>query len=139
MLMIWGFSVQVLVKKSFKTACRRAKIKNFRFHDLRHTFASHFVMGGGNLLTMQSLLGHKSLTMTLRYAHLAPAYKVKVMEVFNEKTFSHKTAKKYIDKYSTESISEEKKVEDFKPMIGDGVMPEEIESNFGDLEENNNF
>ncbi len=39
---------------------------------LRHTFASHFIMNGGNILVLQKILGHSSLTMTLRYAHLAP-------------------------------------------------------------------
>jgi integrase len=42
------------------------------WHMLRHTFASHFIMAGGNILTLQKLLGHSSLTMTMRYAHLAP-------------------------------------------------------------------
>ena len=41
-------------------------------HVLRHTFASHFIMNGGNILTLQKILGHASLTMTMRYAHLAP-------------------------------------------------------------------
>lgn len=41
-------------------------------HVLRHTFASHFVMGGGNVLVLQKILGHASLTMTLRYSHLSP-------------------------------------------------------------------
>lgn len=41
-------------------------------HVLRHTFASHFVMRGGNILVLQKILGHSSLTMTMRYAHLAP-------------------------------------------------------------------
>ena len=41
-------------------------------HVLRHTFASHFMMAGGNILTLQRILGHKNLTMTMRYAHLAP-------------------------------------------------------------------
>lgn len=41
-------------------------------HVLRHTFASHFVMNGGNILTLQKILGHTSLAMTMRYAHLAP-------------------------------------------------------------------
>lgn len=41
-------------------------------HVLRHTFASHFIMNGGNILTLQKILGHSSLTMTMRYAHLAP-------------------------------------------------------------------
>lgn len=46
--------------------------KGQRTHVLRHTFASHFVMKGGNLLTLQKILGHQSIQMTMRYAHLAP-------------------------------------------------------------------
>ncbi|WP_136066420.1 tyrosine-type recombinase/integrase [Modicisalibacter radicis] len=41
-------------------------------HVLRHTFASHFMMNGGNILVLQRILGHQSLTMTMRYAHFAP-------------------------------------------------------------------
>jgi site-specific recombinase XerD len=41
-------------------------------HILRHTFASHFMMNGGNILALQRILGHANLTMTMRYAHLAP-------------------------------------------------------------------
>ncbi len=41
-------------------------------HVLRHTFASHFMINGGNILSLQRILGHQSLTMTMRYAHLAP-------------------------------------------------------------------
>ncbi len=45
-----------------------------KIHVLRHTFASHFVMNNGNLLTLQKILGHRDLSSTLRYAHLAPEY-----------------------------------------------------------------
>jgi integrase len=43
-------------------------------HALRHSFASHFMMNGGNILVLQRILGHASLTMTMRYAHLAPEH-----------------------------------------------------------------
>ena len=71
------------VKRSFASACRRSKIVNFHFHDTRHTFASHLVMAGIDLTTVKELLGHKHLTMTLRYAHLAPSHKVKAVNVLD--------------------------------------------------------
>jgi integrase len=72
------------VTKSFNSAVRRAGIKDFTFHDLRHTFASHLVMAGVDLTTVKELLGHKTLTMTLRYAHLAPGHKAKAVELLDE-------------------------------------------------------
>jgi integrase len=71
------------VKRSFASACRRARIKDFHFHDMRHTFASHLVMAGVDLTTVKELLGHKILTMTLRYAHLAPSHKVKALGILD--------------------------------------------------------
>ena len=50
-------------------------------HVLRHTFASHFMMNGGNILVLQRALGHANLTMTMRYAHLAPDHLQRVSEL----------------------------------------------------------
>jgi site-specific recombinase XerD len=71
------------VKRSFKTALRKARIRDFHFHDLRHTFASHLVMAGVDITTVKELLGHKTLTMTLRYSHLAPSHKVKAVDILD--------------------------------------------------------
>lgn len=59
------------IKKGFRAALKRAGIANFRFHDLRHTFASKLVMAGADIRTVQQLLGHKDIRMTMRYSHLS--------------------------------------------------------------------
>ena len=63
------------VRVAYKAALKASGITGFRFHDLRHTFASHMVMSGVDILTVKEILGHKDISMTMRYAHLAPQHK----------------------------------------------------------------
>jgi len=71
------------LRHSFETALRKSAIEDFRFHDLRHTFASNLVMEGVDLVTVQQLMGHKTLEMTLRYSHLAPNHKMRAVNILD--------------------------------------------------------
>jgi integrase len=69
-----GFMRQKDRDYGFKAALAGAECHAVTFHGLRHTFASHFMMSGGNILTLQKLLGHSSVAVTMKYAHLAPDF-----------------------------------------------------------------
>ena len=55
-----------------RRACRKAGLRQIGWHVLRHTFASHLVMRGAAMKVVQELLGHATIEMTMRYAHLGP-------------------------------------------------------------------
>jgi integrase len=72
-------------REGFEAAVERAEILNFKFHDLRHHFASHASMAGMDMNTLRELLGHRTLAMTQRYSHLSPNHKsqaVKLLDAF---------------------------------------------------------
>ena len=84
--LVFSLNGRVLDLKNFKRDRFRkdlteAGLREIRFHDLRHTFASHHVMKGGSLYDLQKLLGHSGIDTTERYAHLSPESFVKSTEV----------------------------------------------------------
>ncbi len=82
-------------REGFGAAVKRAGIEDFRFHDLRHTFGSHLVMQGVSLRTVQQVMGHKDIKMTMRYSHLSPEYVQGAIERLDTvwTLFGHQTPK----------------------------------------------
>lgn len=72
------------IKKAWAGLVEAAKLEDFRWHDLRHTFASHLVQRGVSLFAVQQLLGHGSSVMTQRYAHLAPDHLADAVAVLDK-------------------------------------------------------
>ena len=71
----------------FIPALQKAEMKDFHWHDLRHTFASRLVMAGVDIRTVQELMGHKTIAMTLKYAHLSQGHqKDAVQRLISERT-----------------------------------------------------
>ena len=74
-----------------RIALKAAGIEDFRWHDFRHTFASRLVMAGTDIRTVAELMGHRTLQMTMRYAHLAPEHKAAAVDKLVAKTTGTRT------------------------------------------------
>jgi integrase len=117
----WGERIgKTTIYDAFKKACRDAGVTNFRFNDLRHTFASHLVMEGTDLVTVKDLMGHSNINMTVRYSHLVQEHKAQAVARLGEKLHGKLTAES-----ATETVSPE-----LKQAIGESLPP--------DLEQNRN-
>ena len=114
------------IKTGFHTALRKAGIHDFRFHDLRHTFASQLVMAGIDITSVKELLGHKSLTMTMRYSHLSPGHKRKAVHVLCQlmEEGENDVSKKW---YKNDTIPEGETSCDCRKSLGVMVRPEGFE------------
>ncbi len=78
------------IRSAWETALQKAGISNFRFHDLRHTAASCLAMSQSSLLEIGTLLGHKTVQMTKRYAHLSNAHIYSIGKILNNILFGNK-------------------------------------------------
>ncbi len=75
------------IRTSWENALAKSKIEDFRFHDLRHSAASYLAMNGASLAEIAEVLGHKTLQMVKRYAHLSEAHTSTVIASMNKKIF----------------------------------------------------
>ena len=111
----WGEMIgRTTVHDAFKKACNTAGIADFRFHDLRHTFASHLVMAGVDLVTVKELMGHVGISMTVRYSHLVPEHKAQAVAKLGEKFQGFNTKKESQGGLVSEELKE---------AIGDVLTP----------------
>lgn len=77
------------LRAPWEAALKAAEIDTFRFHDLRHSAASYLAMNGATMAEIAEVLGHKTLQMVKRYAHLSEAHTAKVVASMNEKIFNN--------------------------------------------------
>jgi integrase len=93
-------------KEWFKASCERSEVKDFTWHCLRHTFASRLVMAGVSLRKVQELMGHKTIAMTCRYAHLAPEYLQDAVSCLDNWGLRESVRKDIVSTFVTESKTE---------------------------------
>jgi integrase len=78
-----------MIKKVLPAACTKAGLRTVQWHALRHSFASQLVTEGVPLKAIQELLGHATITMTMRYAHLAPSLHIEAVARLDRAAFGH--------------------------------------------------
>ncbi len=76
-------------RQAWDDAVAAAGLEDFRFHDCRHTAASYLAMGGATLSELSEILGHKSLSMVKRYAHLTEQHTAQVVSRMNKEMFGN--------------------------------------------------
>ncbi len=82
------------INRVWNPARTKAGLPDLHWHDLRHTFASRLVMAGVDLRTVQELMGHKTITMTLRYSHLSPTHQREAVQRLTKDSTATTTATK---------------------------------------------
>ncbi|WP_295624625.1 site-specific integrase [uncultured Nitrosomonas sp.] len=75
------------LRSPWETAVKKAELQDFKFHDLRHSAASYLAMNGASLAEIAEVLGHKTLQMVKRYAHLSEGHTARVVASMNDKIF----------------------------------------------------
>jgi integrase len=75
------------IRSAWETALKHAGVDDFRFHDPRHSAASYLAMNGASLAEIAEILGHKTLSMVKRYAHLSEAHTARVVARMNAAIF----------------------------------------------------
>jgi integrase len=94
------------IRKPWAAAMEEAGLKDFRFHDLRHTTASYLAMDGTSLLSISKVLGHKSTKMTERYAHLTSSHLDDAIRSMNEKRFGVQPPTKNVETTTNQTESQ---------------------------------
>ena len=80
----------VEIRPAWEKVLKEARLKDFKFHDLRHSAASYLAMNGASLAEIAEVLGHKTLQMVKRYSHLSEQHTASVVSKMNEKIFGNR-------------------------------------------------
>lgn len=86
-------SKPVDITKPWETAYKKAKLTDFRFHDLRHSAASYLAMSGASTIEIAEVLGHRTLQMVRRYSHLTEGHAHQVVSRMNSKIFGNRSGR----------------------------------------------